>query len=161
MAGLCLGLLALSACPACPGQRGGPTQPQARSIALLPVGTHSELELAAIEADLRKMFPPLPVSRLPREALPAGVLRDDGAVSAERLMEHYAARGPGLLLLLDADLSSELFNAVYSQVDLPRGNAVMALPRFRTLSGAMPRDGIAANDEDAARARIRAGSPGR
>ena len=54
-------------------------------------------------------------------------------------------------------LSSQLFNAVYSQVDLPRGNAVLAVPRFRTLDGSLPRDGVAATEEDAARARVRAG----
>src|SRR5690606_37568948 len=54
-------------------------------------------------------------------------------------------------------LANQLYTAVYSQVDLPHGNAVLSLPRFRTLAGVMPKEGATLTEEAMARSKVRAG----
>lgn len=134
---------------------GGAPQPAATEVRLLPLGEAPQ-ELDAIRADLEVTFPGIPISVLPVEPLPSDI-HHEGTIYAELLMQHYRERGPGLLVLLDDDLANQLYSAVYSQVDLPHGNAVLSLPRFRTIAGIMPRPDRELTEEALARARVRAG----
>jgi predicted Zn-dependent protease len=130
--------LALTACGPC-GPGGGPTQPAARSITLLPMGPEAAAHVEAVRQALAEAYPGLPVSTATAEPIPQGVQGErPGVVSAEQLMDGLQGRGPGVLVLLDADLGSRVFSSVFSQVDFPRGNAVVALARFRTKDGNLP-----------------------
>jgi len=144
----------LSACPGCMGG-GGTPDPSTTEVKLLPLGSVPP-ELETIREDLESTFPGMPITVLPPEPLPSDI-HHEGTIYAELLMAHYRERGPGLVLLLDADLANQLYTAVYSQVDLPHGNAVLSLPRFRTLAGVMPKDGEPVSEEALARSRTRAG----
>ena len=150
---LLAGVIGLSACPGCGA--GGPPKPSTTQVKLLPLGDAPIPELAAIEAELRATFPGLPIEVLPPEPLPTDIRRD-GKLYAELLMAHYNQRGPGIVLLLDEDLSTQVYTAVFSQVDFPHGNAVLSLPRLREEKGLMPREGATLSPEDAARAEVRA-----
>lgn len=143
----------LSACPGC--MSAGAPDPSTTEVKLLPLGTLPP-EVDAIVADLELTFPGMPVTVLPVEPLPDGI-HHEGTIHAELLMAHYRERGPGLLLLLEADLANQLYSAVYSQVDLPHGNAVLSLPRFRTLAGVMPKEDALPTEEALARSKMRAG----
>lgn len=149
---LLVGVLGLSACPGCGG--GGPPKPATTEIALLPLGDAPPAEFAAIEEELRTSFPGLPIRVLPTEPLPEGV-HQDGKLYAELLMAHYRERGPGIVLVIDEDMSTQVYTAVFSQVDFPHGNAVLSLPRFRDPMGLMPKAGSTPSAEDAERAVVR------
>jgi len=151
---LLVGVLGLSACPGCIGG-GGPPKPATTELALLPLGDAPIPELAAIEEELRTSFPGLPIRVLPAEPLPPDV-HQDGKLYAELLMAHYRERGPGILLVLDEDLATQVYSAVFSQVDFPHGNAVLSLPRFRDPKGFMPKAGTVPSPEDAERGVVRA-----
>jgi predicted Zn-dependent protease len=144
----------LSGCPGCMGAAGSP-EPSTTEVKLLPLGAIPP-ELEAIRADLEATFPGMPVTVLPVEPLPPDI-HHEGTIHAELLMAPYRDRGPGIMLLLDADLANQLYSAVYSQVDLPHGNAVLSLPRFRTLAGVMPKEGSTPTEADLERAQMRAG----
>lgn len=144
--------LGLSACPGCGS--GTAPEPSTTEVKLLPLGDVPP-ELEAVRAELEATFPGMPVTVLPAEPLPADI-HHEGTIYAELLMAHYRERGPGLLLLLDADLANQLYTAVYSQVDLPHGNAVLSLPRFRTLAGVMPKEGATLTEEAMDRSKVRA-----
>ncbi|MCI0569846.1 MAG: hypothetical protein L0Y66_03775 [Myxococcaceae bacterium] len=148
--------LALTACAPCGGTHTPTATPAATRITVLPLGEGAAAHVEAVRAGLTATYPGLPVTVAPAEPLPAGVEGDSpGAVSAEKLMDTLAARGPGLLVLLDADLGSRVFSSVFSQVDFPRGNAVVALARFHTADGSPPAPGAALSAEAQARAGMR------
>lgn len=144
--------LALTACSPCGGGRTT-TEPAAKRITVLPMGGEAGRQVEGVKQALAERYPGLPVTALPAEPIPAGVEREaGGAVSAERLMQGLQERGPGLLVLLDADLGSSVQSAVYSQVDFPHGNAVVAFARFRTADGTLPAPGASLSPEAVARA---------
>lgn len=128
---------------------------QTREFQLIPVGTERSAELEALVPFLTERFPGLTFSLGEPRPLGKDVFSEHGSVSAELLMEGYKDAGPGKILLLDADLSTQVFGVVYTQVDLPRGNAVIALPRMRTLLGQIPEEGKPLAEEDQTRAKRR------
>lgn len=150
-----LPLLFLTGCGFC--GRGGLDQVgiQTREVSIVPVGAHEPSEVEGVLPALQKQFPGMTFRIMPAEPLPEGVRTERGSVFAELLMAKYTARGPGLVLLLDEDLSTQVFGVVYSQVDLPNGNAVVALPRLRTADGELPAKGAEVSPESLTRTQHR------